>query len=286
MIPYYDDFEELEEFTTKGTEVSGDYLIDPSVMEYILNFQNIDTKFNFKSMKYDKEASRLYFTSDFDDPNSAQEFENQLKEFLFSFVKREVKIPNAFFGKVKEEIEDKDDEFRTDLVNFCFDRSSVFFVGKEEDVAVKENLVCTIVNRLTEEAQRKSIDLPITDKNQLKFLNSIDYFDKLTTEFPRVQIHGTDDNSEKLLILGTAEDISIVERKILYDLLQMSEIEVKLSDHQINFLNITECKTVNDELKKNAVMLMLVQGKETVGGDNGLQAKIFSMKKCNDTEVK
>ena len=276
----------MEEFTTKTTELSGDYVIEPSVMEYILNFQNIDSKFNLKSMKYDEETSRFYFTKDFDDPSLLQDFEKKLKQFLHSFAKREVKIPSAFFEKVKEEIKGNSYQFGTDLVDFSFNRSSVIFAGKKEDVVIKENLVCAMVNKLTEDAQEISIDFPITNKNKLKFLIFIDYFKKLRTEFPKVQIRGTDDDSEKLLILGTAEDVGIVERKILYDLMKMSEIEIKLSDHQKDFLNITKCQTVNDELKKDARMLLLVQTAETVTGANDFQTKIVSMKKCGDSEVK
>ena len=82
VIPHYDDFEELKETKTKTSDYSGDHLLDSRVMYYIKKTQKIDEKFDFKTMKFDEEASRFYFTKQFDDPKDATEFKNKLKEFL------------------------------------------------------------------------------------------------------------------------------------------------------------------------------------------------------------
>ena len=130
VIPYYDDFEELEEKKTKTTDYSGDYSVAPLIMDYIINTQEFYKKFDFKSMKFDVQASRFYFTKQFDDPNDATVFKNKIKDFLESFVKEEVKIVKDFFKKVKEEIESKRDEFEADKVEFKFDGFRVILVGK------------------------------------------------------------------------------------------------------------------------------------------------------------
>ncbi len=74
-----------------------------------------------------------------------------------------------------------------------------------------------------------------------------------------------------------------VQLRILQDLVKISEIEVKMSDRQIDFLQRTNCEIVNDELKNDKVMLMLVAIEDV--GAKGLQAKIFSFKKCDNQEV-
>ena len=283
VIPYYDDFEELQEITTKTTEFSGSHPIDPLVMDYIMNHQGIESKFNLKGMKYDEQTSRLHFAKDFDDPKLAQEFENKLKEFLSTFVKDEVKIPKSVFAKVKEAIEDRKAELEAEKVEFSFDSYHVTLVGKKEDVIQQKQLAEATVDTISEQAKLQSTELIIDDKNKLKFLNFTDYFKDVMTEFPGVQIYGIENSSGKLSLLGTAEKMIDVQLRILQDLVKISEIEVKMSDRQIDFLQRTNCEIVNDELKNDKVMLMLVAIEDV--GAKGLQAKIFSFKKCDNQEV-
>ena len=282
VIPYYDDFDELQEITTKTTEFCGDYHLEPLIMDYIMNHQEIETKFNFKSMKYDN--STFHFTKEFDDSKLAQEFKNKLKEFLHSFVKEEVKIPKPVFEKVKEAIEEKKAEFETEKVNFSFDGYRVIFIGKKEDVTLQKRSAEATIDRISEEAKFETTELVIDGKNQLKFLNFIDYFKNVMTEFPGVKIHGMESSSGKLSLLGTAEKTKDVHLRILQDLVKISEIDVKLSDRQKDFLQRTQCQIVNDELKKDDVMLMLVSIDGAVGA-NALQAKIMTLTKCDNTEV-
>ena len=282
VIPYYDDFEELEEKKTKTTDFSGDYSVDPLIMDYIMNTQEIDKTFDFKSMKF--EGSQFYFTKQFDDPNDATVFKNKIKDFLESFVKEEVKIGKDFFKKVKEEIESKRDEFEADKVEFKFDGFRVTLVGKKEDVFLKRRLIETAMDRISEEAKFVSEGLIIDDKNKLRFLNFINYFKNVMKEFPGVQIHGMESSSGKLSILGVAEKIKDVKLKTLQDTMGISEISVKTSVHQIDFLQRTQCKIVNNELKKEDAMLLLSNVEGAVGA-KALQTKIMTLKRLDDTEV-
>ena len=284
VIPYYDDFEELQEITTKTTEFSGDYLIDPLVMDYTFNKQEIINKFDFKSMKYDNETSRFYFTKEFDDPKLPREFENKLKEFFHSFGKENIEIPKAVFEQVKEAIEGKRNEFEAEKVDFKFDGFRVIFVGKREDVARKKRLVEAMIDKFTEEAQKESTDFQIDDKNKLKFLNFIDYFKKLETEFPGVKIHGMESSSGKLTLLASRKKTRDVQLRILQDLMKISENEFQMSDRQIDFLKRTDCQIVNDELKKDDVILMMLTLEGAVGA-KAFQAKIMTLRKCDNTEV-
>ena len=280
VIPYHEDFEELQKTTTKITEFQWDYHLDHLLMDYILNHEGIESKFDLKGMKYDKEASRFYVTKDFDDPKLATEFENKLKGFLRSFVKEDVKIPKGeVFDKVKKAIKDERDEFNAAVVDLSFDGSRVIFVGKKDDVDVKKQLVETMVDRFTEEGQKQSTDFVLEDKNKLKFLNFIDYFADLTKEFPDVKIHGADGASGKLSLLGTTEKTRDIQLRILQDMMKISEIAVKTSVYQIDFLQRTQCKIVNDEFKKDDAMLLLIKV------EGALQAKIMRLKKCDDNEV-
>jgi hypothetical protein len=253
-------------------------------MDYIFIKQAIEIKFDFKSMKYDKETSRFHFTKELDDPKLAIEFENKLKEFLYSFVKDEVRIAKTVFGKVKEAIEKKHDEFEGDKVDFSFDGYRVTLVGKKEDVTRQKRSVEATMDRFIEQSKLESIQFLIEDKNKLKFLNFIDYFKKLMAEFPGVKIHEMDSSSGRLSLLGTAEKTKDVQLKILQDLVKISEIDVKMSDRQIDFLKRTECQIVNDELKKDDVMLMLLTIKGAVW-TKGFQARIMTLEKCDNTEV-
>ena len=284
MIPYYDDFEELEEVKIKTTEFSGAYPVDPLAMDYIFNYEEIEKKFDFKSMRYDHQTSRFHFTKDFDDGKLAQEFENELKEFLCSFVKDEVRIPKGVLKQMKEDIESKRDEFEAEKIDLKFDGSHVFLVGKKENVADKKKELEAMMDRCTEEAKKESIKFPIDDKTKLKFLNFVNYFNKVMTEFPEVSVHGMDNKSGELTLVGTMEKIKDVKLKIFEDLTKISETVVNLSDHQIDFLQQTDCQIVNDEFKNDDVMLLLTR-KEGVVGVKSLQANIMTLKKCDNKEV-
>ncbi|CAB4021318.1 poly [ADP-ribose] polymerase 14-like, partial [Paramuricea clavata] len=283
VIPYYDEFDELQEITTKTTEFCGDYHLEPFIMDYIINHQEIETKFNFKSMKYDN--STFHFTKEFDDSKLAQEFKNELKEFLHSFVKDEVKIPKPVFEKVKEAIGEKKAEFKAEKVDFSFEGHRVTFIGKKEDVTLQKRSTEATIDRISEEAKFETTELVIDDRSKLKFLNFIDYFKNVMIEFTGVKIHGMESLSGKLSLLGTAEKIKDVQLRILQDLMKISEIDVKMSDRQLDFLKRTECQIVNDELKKDDVMLML---RTIIGavGAKSFQAKIMILKKCDNTEEK
>ena len=251
-------------------------------MYYMLNTQEIDKKFDFKSMKLDARTSRFHFTKQFDDPKDATVFKNKLKDFLQSFVKEEVKIPEIVFERIKEAIENKRDEFEADKVDFQFDGSRVTVVGKREDVVLKKRSIEAAI--ISEEAKFVSADVMVDDPNKLKFLNFINYFNNILTEFPGVQFHGIDGTSGKLSLVGTTKKTNNVQLKIDQDLVKISEISVKTSVRQIDFLQRTQCKIVNDELKKDDAMLLLINVEGAVGA-KALQAKIMTLKKCDDNEV-
>ena len=279
VIPYYDDFEELEKKKTKTSLYSGDYSVDPLVMRYIMNTQELDKKFDFESIKFDQKTSRFHFQIQFGDPKDATVFQYELKDFLQSFVKEEIKIPKAFFKTVKEEIESKRDEFEADKVEFMLDGLRVTLVGKKESVFVRKQSIEVAIDRVSKEVDFVSVELMVDNKNKVKFLNFIDYFKNVMTEFPGVQIRGM----ERLLISGTREEIKDVQLKFYQDVMRISEISVKMSIHQLDFLERTQCKIVNDELKKDDAMLLLID----VGfvGAKVLQARIMSLKKFDDDEV-
>ncbi len=160
-----------------------------------------------------------------------------------------------------------------------------FLPNLAEKVNSKVRLSLLYKKKISEEAKFVSEDFEIGDKNKLKFLKFIEYFKKIMEECPEVRIHsGMYSTSGKLTLLGTAEKIKDVQLRILQDLMKISEIEVKMSDRQIDFLRRTNCQIVNDELKKYDVMLMLITVKGVVRA-KGLQAKIFSFKKWDDNEV-
>ena len=281
-IPYYDDFEELEGKKSKTFDYSGDYSVDPLIMDHIMNTQEFDKKFEFKSMKF--EGFQFHFTKQFDDPNDAKVFKNKLKDFLQSFVKEEVKVVKDLFKKVKDEIESKRDEFEADEVEFRFDGLRVTLVGKKEDVFLKKQSIETAIDRISEEAKFVSESLIIEDKNKLRFLNFINYFQNVMKEFPGVQIHGMESSSGKLSILGMAKKIKDVKLRILQGMIKISEISVKTNVRQIDFLQRTQCKIVNDELKKDDAMLLLIDVEGAVGA-KVLQAKIMTAKKCDGDKV-
>ena len=280
LIPYYDDFEELEEKKTKTSVYSGDYPVDPLVMRYIMNTQGLDKKFEFESINFDQQTSRFHFLKLFGNSKDATVFKNVLKDFLQSFVKEEIKIPKAFFKTVKAEIESKRDEFEADKVEFMLDGLRVTLVGKKECVLLRKQSIEVAIDNVSEELEFVSVE-EMMDKNIVKFLNFIDYFKNVMTKFPGVHIRGM----ERLyMISGTREKVRIVQLKIQQDVMRISEISVKTSIHQLDFLQRTQCKIVNDELKKDDVMLLLINVEGVVGA-KALQARIMSLKKFDDDEV-
>ena len=289
-VPYYGEFkfdelltkdEQQIDITNETKEFQWRWEPDHLVMGYVLTHEEIESKFDLKRMEYDKQTSQLHFTKDFDDPKLAAQFGNKLDEFFSSFVKEDVKIPKGVFDKVKEAIEDNRDEFKVD---FSFDGSRVIFVGKKDDVDGKKQLVETLVDRFTEEGQKQSTDFILEDKNKLKFLNFIDYFADLTKEFSDVKIHGADGASGKLSLLGTEKRIKDVLLQIEQDMMRISEIDFKTSVHQLNFLQRTECRIVNAELKKHDAMLLLINV-DGVVPPKALEAKIMTFRKRDDKEV-
>ena len=266
VVPYYEEFEFKEppttgeqqtDITTETTEFQWDYKLDDQVAQYFLNHERIENKFDLKGMKYDKEASRLHVTKDFDDPNLAAEFEKKLKEFLHSVKEDVKKAKEEVFNKVKEAIEDERDEF---------------------------NAAVAMVDGFTEDGQKQWRDYLVDDKNKLKCLNFIDYFVKLMKEYPDVQIHEMDGTSGKLLLLGKAEKTKDVKLRIDQDLAKFTEIDVKMSVHQLNFLQQTQGEIVNDELKKENAMLVGFS-KDGAVDPQLVQVKIIILKKCDDKEV-
>ena len=169
VIPYYDDFDELQEKKTRTFDHSGEYPIDPLVMDYIMDTQEIDKKFDFKSMKFDGETSRFHFTKQFDDPKDATEFKNKLNDFLQSFAKEEVKIPKVIFHKGKEEIKNKSE---ADKVDFNCYRSRIFLVG-EKNVVAEVKLVYEAGINLAHEAPKESADFLIEGKIKLKLKHEL-----------------------------------------------------------------------------------------------------------------
>ena len=284
VVPYYDDFEELEQKKTKTSDYFGGYFVDPLIMNYIMNTHQIDKMFDFKSMKFNEQASRFCFAKQFDNPYDANVFKNKVKDFLQSFFKEEVKVVKDLFQKVKEEIESKRDQFEADKVEFKFDGLRVILIGKKEDVFLKKRSIEATIDRISKEAKFVSEGLMIHDKNKLKFLNFINYFKNVMTEFPGLQIHGMEGTSGELWILGIAEKVKDVTLKILQDTMGISEISVKTSFHQIDFLQRTQCKIVNDVLKKEDAMLLLINVEGVVGA-KALQAKIMTWKNCDGDKV-
>ena len=204
------------ERTAAKSEYCGEYFLDPAVILYIMSKQEIWAKFDFKRMKFNQNTSRLYFTKHFDDPKDVTEFKKKFTEYLHSFIKEEVKIPKSVFDKVREVVEGKRSEFEAEEVDLSFEGLLVTLVGTRKDVVHKKQQVETMVDKLTEEAQTKSTKIQIEDKNRLKFLNFIDYFDKLNIELPKVQIDGADSISGNLTLLETAcsNKVKNVQQKI------------------------------------------------------------------------
>ena len=272
VIPYYDHFEELGENMNNTFEYTGDYLLDLQIMYYIMETQELNKIFDFRSITFDEE--QFHFTKQFDGLKNAIKFKTKLNDFLLSFVKERIEIPEPVYEKVKKDIESTRDK-----LNFNFDGFRVTLVGKKEDVFLKKQSIEAAIDRISEEANYVSENLLIDDINKLRFLNFIDYFKNVITEFPGVQIHGTDGASGKLSLLGTAGKTRDVQLKIYQDMMKISEIAVEMSDRQIDFLKNTQCKIVNDELKKDDAMLLLINV------EGALQAKIMSLNKCDDSEV-
>ena len=285
VFPGYDDFEELEEKETISLDYYGYYHVEPLVMNYLIFTHDIDNKVDFESMKFRVVGkAQLHLAKQFDDFKDAEVFKNKLKDLLQSFVKEEVRIPKTVFEKVKEKIESQRDEFEDDNVDFNFHGFRVTLVGKKEDVVLKKRSIEATIDRISEEAKFVSEDLVIDNQNKLKFLYFINYFENVKAEFPGVKNHDTQNSFGQLSILAMKEKIKDVKLRIYQDIARISEIVVKTSFRQIDFLQRTQCKIVNDELKKDDAMLLLVDIEGAVGVKD-LQAKIMTLKKRDDDEV-
>ena len=201
------------------------------------------------------------------------------KETINMLVKEDVKIPKSIFEKVKESIEDKRDEFRAENVNFDFDGFRVTLVGRKKDVELKKQLIEAMIDTISEDNMFVETEFAIEDKNTLRFLNFINYFKKIMGEFAGVQIHKMDNLSGKFSLLGTAEKTRKVQSRVNKDLSRISKIEIEMSDRQIGFLKRTDSQIVNDELKKDDVMLILVPAVGGVGPKD-LQAEIMTLNTC------
>ena len=191
----------------------------------------------------------------------------------------DVKIPKSIFEKVKESIEDKGDELRAENINFDFDDFRVTLVGRKTDVELKKQLIEAMIDTISEDNMFVETEFAIEDKNTLRFLNFINYFKKIMGEFPEVQIHEMDNSFGKFSLRGTAEKTRKVRSRVDMDLSKISKIEIEMSDRQIGFLKRTDSRIVNDELKKDDVMLILVPA---VGGvdPKDLQAEIITLNTC------
>ena len=285
VIPYYEGFNELQEIANRTTEFSSDFHLEPFIMDYIRNQENIKDRFDLKTIKYDQGNSTLHITKEFDDLMMTQEFKNELNEFFNVFVKDDVKIPKVFFKNVKETVE-KDERLESNAakIYFDFNGSRVTLVGRKEEVALKKQSIEAMVDTISEDNKFVATEFLINDEIKLKFLTFIDYIKNLMKEFPGVQIHEMDKSSGKFSLLGTAEKTRKVKSSVDMDLSKISKIEVDMSDHQIGFLKRTNSRIVNDELRKDDVMLMLVPTKEVVGA-GGLRAEITTLKTCVVDEV-
>ena len=201
------------------------------------------------------------------------------KETINMLVKEDVKIPKSIFEKVKESIEDKGDELRAENINFDFDRFRVTLVGRKTDVELKKRLIEAMIDTISEDNMFVGTEFAIEDKNTLRFLNFINYFKKIMGEFPEVQINEMDNSFGKFSLRGTAEKTRKVLSRVDMDLSKISKIEIEMSDRQMSFLKRTDSRIVNDELKKDDVMLILVPA---VGGvdPKDLQAEIMTLNTC------
>ena len=251
-------------------------------MDFIRRHKEIERmKFDLKSTEYDEEKSIFHFTKEFDDRDLAKKFENQMHEFMDTFDKNEITIPKLHWKKVNETIESKRDEFDDAAVDLIFnnDNCSLSFVGKKQSIAKKKHLVEIIIDQLTAEANVKTRELPIAEKNKVRFLNRVGYFEKLINKFPETKVHGIDGSSDKLLLVGRPEKTMELQLQIMQDLMNISEIEIPLSDRQIAFLKLTDCQLVNDELIREDVMLMVTDTEDRDTKDS--HARIFSLRKCD-----
>ena len=285
VIPYYEGFNKLQEIVNRTTGFSADYHLEPFIMDYIINQEDIKGRFDLKTIEYDKGNSTINITKEFDDLMMTQELKNKLNDFFSVFVKDDVKIPKVFFKNVKETVE-KDERLESNAskIYFDFDGSRVILVGRKQEVELKKQSIEAMVDTISEDNKFVATEFLINDEIKLKFLTFIDYIKNLMREFPGVQIHEMDKSSGKFSLLGTAEKTRKVQSKVDMDLSKISKIEVEMSDYQIEFLKRTNSQIVNDELRKYDEMLMLVPKKEVVG-TGGLRAEITTLKTCAVDEV-
>ena len=272
VIPHYEGFERLEQTPIEATEMSAVYIVEAAIMRHIFQEDEFPKKFNFQTMKYNHLTSRFSFTKRFNDLEHAKTFDGELEQFFCSIVKETLKIPEAVCEKVKDAVESKRQEFEAVKVEFSFDGFWVILVGEKKHVAQR----IETINNIIEEVQRVAKELEINDKEKLKFLDFIEYFKKIMDEFPRVKIQEQQDGSAgKFTLVGVMEEIQKVKTRILDDITKISRIEHRISYRQLVFLERTDCQTVNKELKKREVMLIL-KDKQGVAR---FQATSIAMKK-------
>ena len=151
--------------------VRGECSVDPLVMEYIENLHQMETKFGFKSVKYDTPNSTFYFTKGFDNPKQAEEFKTNVKAFFNSFSREEIKIPEGIFRKIKDAIENGRDKFEHVSVDFVGFR--VFLVGKTVDVSIQkqeiEDMIETEVSGLID--RTKTVSYKPSNTARFRFIS-------------------------------------------------------------------------------------------------------------------
>ena len=265
----------------------GEHHVEPPVMDYIMNVHEIENEFGFKSIEYDRTNSTFHFTKDFHDVQEADEFKQKLRQFFNLFSKEEVKIPKVIFQKLREAIDNERDKLGEMKIDFVGLRINL--VGKKEDVTLQRQKIEEMMDTVSVEAIIAPIDhsiqtIVIEDLNKLIFLNFVDYFKKITIEYPGVQIDGTESLAGELRLTAAAGMAKDVQVRIFQNLSKITETEVGMSDRQLEFLKKTNCEIVNHVLKKHEVMLMLVSVEGAVDS-KALRAKMMTLRKYKDNEV-
>ena len=281
VTPSYDCFEELPDETTTIKETFWKLPVTHNVMNFVAKHRDIESEFDLKSMNFDVKQGILQFSKEFDDPKEAENFESKLKLCLNSIVEDSIKISKGISQKIEEVLKERREEFQNKLVVVRYDPqcSALFLIGEQKEVTAKKQSLLTIIHNLQERLKKKTANLTILDKNKLLFLNFIDYSKKLMTEFPNVQVTGPEETSGRIRLIGTQESIKDVRIRILEDVRAITKTNVKMSKRQLGFLKRTQCKLVNDALKKDGTNAMLTIGSaETPRKAGVLEAKIITLK--------
>ena len=281
VTPSYDCFEELPDETTTIKETFWKLSVTHNVMNFVAKHRDIESEFDLKSMNFDVKQEILQFSKEFDDPKEAENFESKLKLCLNSIVEDSIKISKGISQKIEEVLKERREEFQNKLVVVRYDPqcSALFLIGEQKEVTAKKQSLLTIIHNLQERLKKKTANLTILDKNKLLFLNFIEYSKKLMTEFPNVQVTGPEETSGRIRLIGTQEIIKDVRIRILEDIRAITKTNVKMSKRQLGFLKRTQCKLVNDALKKDGTNAMLSIGSaETPRKAEVLEAKIITLK--------